>query len=75
MAAVAMSPPQESSSVMAMPMLTHRSRTWRVLVGHSSLLIFRFTTSIAKSACWLSKNVEAVDVFIEHERVIAMPSH
>ena len=49
-AAVVMSPPQLSSRVIAIPIETHRSRTCLVFVSPPSLLIFRFTTSIARSA-------------------------
>src|SRR6185503_18287205 len=45
-----MSPPHESSKVIAIPMLTHRSRACLIFVSPPSLLIFRFTTSIARSA-------------------------
>ena len=47
MAAVTMSPPQLSSSVMAMPSDTHKSRACFVFVIPPNLLILRLTTSIA----------------------------
>ena len=49
MAVVVMSPPQLSSSVMAMPSSTQVSRKSRALAMPPTLLIFRLTTSMARS--------------------------
>jgi len=45
-----MSSPQLSSKVIPMAMLTDRSRAGLIFVRPPSLLIFKFTTSIARSA-------------------------
>ena len=50
MAAVATSPPQLSSIVMAMPMATQKSRISRALVRPPTLPILRLIASIAPSA-------------------------
>ena len=75
MAAVAMSPPHESSSVIAMPMLTQRSRACLILVRPPSLLILRLTTSIARSALARSRTPRSSIVLIQHERVRDLASN
>ena len=69
-----MSPPQESSIVIAMPSDTHRSRACRVFVRPPSLLILRLTTSIARSARGAQQHVEAVDGLVEDERMVGVPA-
>ena len=73
-AAVAMSPPQLSSIVVATPSETQRSRACRAFVKPPNLLILILPRPHGPVGVAAEQDVERVDVLVEHKRMIAMPS-